>query len=209
MKLQVAFDGGLEDSLAVLRAVREVIDIAEIGTPLIFREGLHVVRVWHQEFPDLPILADLKIMDAGEYEASLAFEAGCDFVTVLGVTQDKTVRGALKAAADFGRHIMVDLMQVKDLVLRSRELLDMGCHCLCVHTAFDLQTPGTSPLGDLVQLRESFPTASLAVAGGLGEAALNTLKPYHPDIVIVGGAIVTAREPAQVARAIRAQIDRG
>jgi 3-hexulose-6-phosphate synthase len=104
MKLQVALDGGLEDSLAVLRAVYDYIDIAEIGTPLIFREGLHVARVFRQEFPALTILADLKIMDAGKHEAALAFEAGCDFVTVLGVTQDKTVRGALKAAAGFGRH---------------------------------------------------------------------------------------------------------
>jgi len=30
------------------------------------------------------VLADLKIMDAGEHEANLAFEAGADIVTVLG-----------------------------------------------------------------------------------------------------------------------------
>jgi 3-hexulose-6-phosphate synthase len=207
MKLQVALDGGLEDSLAVLRAVYDYIDIAEIGTPLIFREGLHVARVFRQEFPALTILADLKIMDAGEHEAALAFEAGCDLVTVLGVTQDKTVRGALKAAADFGRQVMVDLMQVRNLVPRSRKLLDLGCHCLCVHTAYDLQTPGISPLDDLARLRESFPAASLAVAGGLSPASLSALKPYHPDIIIVGGAIVTATNPAQVARAMRAEMD--
>ena len=207
MKLQVALDGSLKDSLTVLRAVRDYIDVAEIGTPLIFREGLRVAPILRQEFPALTLLADLKIMDAGEHEAALAFEAGCDFVTVLGVTQDKTVCSALKAAADFGRQVMVDLMQVRNLVPRSRELLELGCHCLCVHTAYDLQTPGTSPLDDLARLRESFPAASLAVAGGLSPASLSALQPYHPDVIIVGGAIVTAPNPAQVARSIRAQMD--
>jgi len=81
LKLQVALDGDLESSLSILRVIRPYIDIAEIGTPLIFREGLRAIHVLHKAFPDLSVLADLKIMDAGEHEATLAFEAGCDLVS--------------------------------------------------------------------------------------------------------------------------------
>ena len=207
MKLQVALDGDLDSSVAVLRAVRGVIDIAEIGTPLIIREGLRAARVLRREFPDLALLADLKIVDAGEHEAALAFEAGCEFVTVLGVAQDSTIRGALRAAARFGRQIMADLMQVDDLVARSRELLDLGCHCLCVHTATDLQASGANPVADLARLRAALPAVCLAVAGGLDAATVPALAPYRPDIIIVGGAIVTAPDPASAARAIRARLD--
>lgn len=207
MRLQVALDGDLESSLAVLRAIRDYIDIAEIGTPLIFREGMHAIQAVRQEFPDLTLLADLKIVDAGEHEATLAFEAGCDFVTVLGVAQDRTVRGALQAAAEYGRKVMADLMQIDDLVLRSRELLNLGCHCLCVHTAHDVQACGMNPVADLALLREAFPTACLAAAGGLDAALLPVLAPYRPDIIIVGGAIVTAPDPVTIAQAIRAQMD--
>ena len=42
--------------------------------------------------------ADLKIMDAGEHEANLAFNAGADIVTVLGVAHDETIRGVVRAA---------------------------------------------------------------------------------------------------------------
>jgi 3-hexulose-6-phosphate synthase len=208
VKLQIALDGDLDSSLAVLRAIRAYVDIAEIGTPLVYREGLRAVHVLRREFPDLALLADYKIVDAGEHEAALAFEAGCDVVTVLGVAPDSTIRGALRAASRFGRQVMADLMQVRDLVPRSRALLDLGCHCLCVHTATDLQASGDTPLADLARLRAAFPAAPLAVAGGLDAASVPALAPYAPQVVIVGGAIVTAPDPAFAARQIRAQLDR-
>ena len=37
-------------------------------------------------------------MDAGEHEANLAFNAGADIVTVLGVAHDETIRGVVRAA---------------------------------------------------------------------------------------------------------------
>lgn len=58
------------------------------------------------------MLADLKIMDAGEHEASLAFAAGADIVTVLGLSADSTVSGAVAAAraAGGGRLVMADMI---------------------------------------------------------------------------------------------------
>lgn len=207
MKLQIAFDGELEQSLTILRGIHDLIDIAEIGTPLIIREGLRAVRRFRSEFPDLTLLADLKIMDAGYLEASLAFEAGCDYVTVLGLAQDRTVRGALEAAASFGGRVMVDLIQTQNAVARSFDLLNMGCHVLCVHTPFDLQADRLNPLDDLAQLRSALPGASLAVAGGLKQGALQALIPYRPDIVISGGAIVSASDPVEAARSFRRKLD--
>ena len=41
-------------------------------------------------------------MDAGEHEANLAFAAGADIVTVLGVSHDETIRGVVAAARRAG-----------------------------------------------------------------------------------------------------------
>ena len=73
LRLQVALDGDLEGSRSILQKIRPYIDIAEVGTPLIFREGLRAIHVLHEAFPDLSVLADLKIVDAGKHEATLAF----------------------------------------------------------------------------------------------------------------------------------------
>jgi 3-hexulose-6-phosphate synthase len=209
MRLQVALDGEWAHSLAVLSAARAYIDIAEIGTPLVFREGIRAARHLREAFPDLALLADLKIMDAGRHEAGIAFEAGCDLVTVLGLAAEKTIGGALEAAVEHGGQVMVDLIQVPDLVERAARLLDLGCHFLCVHTAFDLQAPGVSPLADLERVRHAFPDAPLAVAGGIRAETLSLVRQWCPQIVIVGGAITAAPDPAEAARLIRAHMEDG
>lgn len=203
MRLQVALDNDLKHGLSILEAVRPYIDIAEIGTPFVFREGISAAHHLRQAFPDVTLLADFKIMDAGEEEASIAFEAGCDIVTVLGVTQDSTIRGATRAAQRYGRQVMVDLMQVADKPARARTLLDMGCHYLCVHTAFDLQASGAAPLADLERLRRELGEyAPLAVAGGVSLQTIDQVAALKPAIVVVGGAITRAPNPAEAARAI-------
>ncbi len=207
VRLQLALDGNLDSSLKVLQAVRPYIDIAELGTPLIYREGIAVAKRVRAMFPDLMILADFKIMDAGEEEAAIAFEAGCDLVTVLGVTQDATMRGALESARRYGKQIVVDLMGVPDLRTRVPALQSMGCHYLAIHLAHDLQSAaGASPVDHLQQLRQQLPSAELAVAGGIGPAILDAVLQLHPAIVIVGSAITGAYDPAAVARTIHERI---
>ncbi|MEM7803186.1 MAG: 3-hexulose-6-phosphate synthase [Chloroflexota bacterium] len=205
-KLQVALDGDLKLALEILSQVNPFIDIAEVGTPLIFREGMYGVRHIHTRYPRIKILADLKIMDAGEEEASIAFENGASFVTVLGVANLQTIEGALKAAQQYQKEIVVDMMQVDNLVQRANDLLSLGCDILCVHTAYDLQSKEASPYRALAHLRESFPNGRLAIAGGVKAASLNAILPYKPEIVVVGGGICRADDPGQAAKTLKTMI---
>ena len=61
-------------------------------------------------------------MDAGEYEARSAFEAGADFVTVLGVTDLATVEACLKTADRYGKTVVVDMICVADMPERIAQL---------------------------------------------------------------------------------------
>lgn len=205
-KLQVALDGDLTSALKILAQVRPYIDIAEIGTPLIFREGMHGVHKIREMYPDLTLLADLKIMDAGEHEAQIAFEAGANMVTVMGVTNDATIQGTVTASRKFMGQSVVDMMQVGNLLERGQALLTMGCDVLCVHTAYDLQTTQTSPYAELQLLRENLPSAQLAIAGGVTLSRLDDILPYTPDIVIVGGAITGADNPAEIAEQLAGRL---
>ena len=104
MKLQIALDElSIDQGIALCRTVRGYIDIIEIGTPFIVREGLHAVRAFRREFPDKEILADAKIMDAGGAEAADCFESGADYVTVLAVTDILTVRACVDTAERYRR----------------------------------------------------------------------------------------------------------
>ena len=54
------------------------------------------------------------------------FKAGADIVTVLGVSNDETILGAIKAAKQHGGKIMIDMIAVKNLVERAKEIDAMG-----------------------------------------------------------------------------------
>ena len=111
MKLQLALDTmTIPQCLDILSLVAPDIDIIEIGTPLIIREGLSAVRQIRRAYPDKQILADLKIADAGAHEAQLGFDSGADLVTVLAAADKQTIQDAVKVAHQSGKQILVDLI---------------------------------------------------------------------------------------------------
>ena len=88
----------------------------KLAHPQIFQEGIGAAKQYKIAFPDLDILADLKIMDAGLYEAEIGFNAACKYVTVLGVASDDTIRGVVQAAQCAGGEVIVDMIEVKDVL---------------------------------------------------------------------------------------------
>ena len=198
-QLQLALDGDLASALDVLSAVHPHIDIAEIGTPLVFREGMNALRRIRAAYPQLTLVADLKIMDAGQAEADIAFNAGADRVTVMAVAADATIAGALKSARAHGKQVMVDMMQVADTRARAPELVALGCDLLCLHTAHDEQAAQGSPFAQLAALRGALPSTALAIAGGVKLPDLAHILPLEPEVIIVGSAITSAADPRAAA----------
>lgn len=208
-QLQVAFD--VEDSSRTIELAPVVGRFAsrvEVGTPLIYRFGVQLVRQVRRACPDLVVVADFKVADAGEDEAAIAFEAGADVVTVLGCADDATVRGSLAAARAHHRMVMVDLLGVADPVRRARELAALGVDELCVHTGVDRQAHGDDPLTSLRRVRDAV-EVPLAVAGGIGMATIGAVLEAGADIVVVGRSVTQAADPPAAARALAVALRTG
>ena len=205
-ELQIALDGELSAALEVLAQVHPFVDVAEIGTPLVFREGMQAVREIRAAHPRLTLVADLKIMDAGQAEADIAFRAGADRVTVMALASDATIAGALASARDHKKRIMVDMMQAAAPLARARQLLALGCDLLCLHTAHDLQSSHGSPYAQLALLRKALTNAHLAIAGGVKLDTLGQILPLRPQVIIVGSGITAAADPRATARQFHERI---
>jgi len=206
MRLQLALDDiSLEDGICLLETLGDTIDIVEVGTPMIIAYGMEAVRTIRRRFPKLTITSDAKIMDAGEYEASQCFEAGADIVTVMGFTHDATVSGAVAAASKFGGAVMADLMCVEDLAERASALKELGVRYACVHTAVDVQNT-ENPYTALARIRSALPGDHCCIAGGISAQTIPEIAGHNPAIVIVGGGITKAGDPAAVAREIHAKM---
>ena len=207
MKLQAALDTlSLEECEKLLSETRGSIDIAEVGTPFVIEEGMRPVRVFKEKFPEIEVLADVKIMDAGEYEADKCFEAGADICTVLGVSNNATIEGVVRSAKRHGKKVMVDMIEVGDLAARAKEIDAMGVDYICVHTAFDVQKTGKDPLDELRVLNRVIRNAKPAVAGGVKLSTIDAIVEEGAEIIVVGGFICNAEDRAATARELKAHL---
>ena len=156
-------------------AVRAGVDWLEAGTPLILGEGLHAVRALHERFPDHPVVADLKTMDAGYLEAEMMFRAGATFVVVMAVAHEHTVREAVRAARELGGYVMADVMLHPDKPAAARRMEELGADVIVVHTGYDERHAevGRTPLDDLGAIRAAVRVPLQAVGGlSIEQAAL-------------------------------------
>lgn len=203
MKLQLALDDiTLDAALALLDQIHSYVDIVEIGTPFIIQDGMVPVREIKKRYPHLQVLADTKIMDAGDYEAKLAFEAGADQITVLGVTDILTVKGCLKAAEPYEGKVVIDMICVDNLEERVAQLEEAGVRALAVHTGVDQQAAGRTPLDDLKAMKACSKHSEIYVAGGINLATTDLYAAAGADVAIIGSGICRAADPVKEARAV-------
>lgn len=202
-KIQLAIDTITPDqAVALIEKTAPYIDLIEAGTPFIKLHGLGILKRFRQAAPGKLIVADMKAMDAGAYEAAIAFDAGADMMTVLGGTTDDTLRGAVQEANKRGLSVVADLIAVPDKVARAKQLARLGVHYIGVHTGLDQQAAGETPLADLKQIQAAVQTP-IAVAGGINVSTIGDIASFGPAIIVVGGSITGAADPVTVAKTLR------
>ena len=84
------------------------------------------VRALRKKYPDHPIIADLKTMDAGFLEAEMMFKAGANFVVVMGVAHRHSIREAVRAARQYKAHVMGDIMLHPDKPAIAKQMQEFG-----------------------------------------------------------------------------------
>ncbi|MFK4390929.1 3-hexulose-6-phosphate synthase [Bacillus sp. AFS026049] len=210
MELQLALDlVNIQEGIELVKQVEEYVDIVEIGTPVVINEGLRAVKEMKEAFPSLKVLADLKIMDAAGYEVMKASEAGADIITILGAAEDMSIKGAVEEAGKQGKKILVDMIAVKDLETRAKEVDAFGVDYICVHTGYDLQAVGKNSFEDLQTIKRVVKNAKTAVAGGIKLDTLPEVIKAQPDLVIVGGGITGQADIKGTAAQIQKLVKQG
>ncbi|WP_442845713.1 3-hexulose-6-phosphate synthase [Leeuwenhoekiella sp. H156] len=200
IKLQVAIDLlKTEDALALAKKVAPYVDIIELGTPLIKSEGVAVIRAMKDAFPDKEVFADFKTADTGELEAGLAFDAGADYVTILGSVDDATIEGAVKAAKEHGRGVVVDTIGVKDRVKRAKEVTKLGVSFVELHAGLDEQALEGYSIQVLIDEAKKA-GVPVSIAGGVNKDNIGAVKNSGAVVAVAGGAIYSAEDPAAAAK---------
>ena len=170
--LQLALDYfDFAPALAMAQIVHKEVDIIEIGTPLTKAAGMLAVKTIREMCPDNLILADIKSPDVGGGEAKMAFDAGADWMTVLGAAPLDTVKLALEEANSRpGKEMFIELTGIRDIITRAREWRSIGVERMVYHRGWDegnlsrsWDTQDRETIQELIRMG-----FKISVAGGLG-----------------------------------------
>jgi 3-hexulose-6-phosphate synthase len=209
--LQLALDYiDLSPALAMAFLLRDEVEIIEIGTPLTKAEGMRAVSTIHHLCPNNIILADVKTPDVGGLEAQICFDAGADWMTVLGAAPLATVRLALaEANRRPGKEAVIELTGVRDILSRAQEWRDMGMERLVYHRGWDEgNTARTWDPADWETIRILINMGfKVTVAGGIDLEIIPFFKGLDISVFNIGRAIRETADPVPATRNIRALID--
>lgn len=201
MQIQLAVDRvSLERAIEISREASPYIDIIEVGTSLIKDYGMNSIRKMKSCFPDKIILGDIKTMDEGAYEFKAAYNNGADIATVMGAASLDTIRACYNVAGDFGKLMMIDLLEVDSEKIN--KLKEFEEAIFCIHLSID------SAAGNLVSLIKDFKgrfpeIGKIAVAGGVNYDTMVFLKESMVDIAIIGSAITKAKNIEEASKRFR------
>lgn len=176
----------------------------EIGTPLLKSWGKIAVRSI-KELTKCFVVADTKTMDVPLLEARIVRSAGADAFTVLGVADDETLLEAITAKRELGALLIVDLISSRDPYKRALEVAKYEPDVVLFHIGISVQRARGVTVAQLVEeaikVKEEV-EVKIAVAGGLKPGIIRPIVERGVDIIIVGSAITSAKDPVEVTRAI-------
>ena len=215
--LQVAFD------IPSLNRTKEIISllpesdriILEVGTPLLKRYGVPVIRELRELVKDKFMIADLKTLDVGKVEVDLAFEETADGVVAAGLAAKQVLDKFIYEAKRLGIYAIVDMMEVEDPVRKLR-LLKHFPDVIILHRAIDVERVGAHRMELIQEVRKAFPQKKflVAIAGGIIPEIAEQAITLGADIIIAGRYITqsrdvkrSVREFLEVTREMREDVD--
>lgn len=204
--LQLALDmTDINIALEIVDSVSSYFEIIEVGTPLVLSEGVKAVRILRARYPQKIILADMKIADAGDYEATIAYEAGADLVTVLGLVDFRTIQGTVAAGKRMGRGVIVDSINMNNLTDFIVQFEELGVACVLLHAATDA-VYGATTLAAQITEAVKCSNIPIAIAGGISPQNVGPLIKSGASIFVVGSSITQSSNPRQAAQVLRKQV---
>jgi 3-hexulose-6-phosphate synthase/6-phospho-3-hexuloisomerase len=182
----------LDEALATAAVgVEAGVDWLEAGTPLLLAEGLRAVEELRAQFPEHPIVADLKTMDGGYLEAEMMAKAGANLVVVMGRAHEATIRRVVDAGHDFGLKVMGDNLAADDRVACARWMERLGVDFIVHHIGYDERNMirGLSPLDELEAVVQAVSVPVQAVGGLSIQQAIECPARGAP-LVVIGAPLV-------------------
>ena len=201
--LQIALD--IPDIERIKKVLAEIPKsdrvILEVGTPLLKKYGVGVIRTIREVAQDVIVVADLKTLDVGQVEVDMAFDETADAVVVSGLASRETIDKFIYEAKRLGIHPIIDMMEVADPLKVLKSLVELP-EVVILHRGIDEEKTGKTRWELIKEIKEAFKDKKLlfAVAGGIDPSTARHALESGADILIVGRYITQSRDVERACR---------
>ena len=175
----------------------------EVGTPLVKRYGMEVIREIRKFAKDAFVIADLKTLDVGQVEVDLAFNETADAVVVSGLASSSTINKFIYESKRLGIYSSIDMMEVND-PLGVLKGLDDTPDIVILHRGIDEESKGKTRWQVIQDIKNELPGKKIlfSVAGGIREETAKEALKKGADILIVGRYITQSKDVEKAARGL-------
>lgn len=209
-KIQLALDClSTEEAIKVLSSgVASEVDIVECGYCLIAREGARVVKYFREMLPNKPLLADLKIVDAGNAIGSALLDGRPDYTTILCACEPGTIDAVISERDKRGLKTGLQIELYGHWSFDDVEMWKQKGIC-----QLTLQHSGDKPGGwddeELATLKKLVNYGiPVAATGHIDYDELDKFVGIPVSNFIFGSAIKNAKDPKAEAKRIREKIEK-
>ena len=183
------------------------VTIVEMGTPLLKNQGVsNVVPAFRKQFPEALLLADMKTMDGGGFEARAVYAGGgniIDFLALAGADTAKAICAVRdefrRAGAELPRLAFADIMvphqgPAAQAIEVANRMLEAGVDAVGVHLQSDARRADaklieSDYLGDMARaiFERIGKAAPVQVVGGLSIAQAKSLARAGLRAFVISG----------------------
>ena len=206
-KLQLALDTTEADfAFQVVEELADLVDIVEIGTPLLLAEGLHFVRKLRTVYPSMELLVDTKIIDSGEVLSRAACQAGAGVVTVVSAANPATLQKAVESAHALGSKVLLDHLSADWDAVEVLEKTTVDVDYLGLHIPKDMQGCTKLDPARVAAVLENSPLP-VFLAGGLDAESIRRLIGLPIAGFVIGAFLLNGPDRRQKAAVLREILD--
>jgi 3-hexulose-6-phosphate synthase/6-phospho-3-hexuloisomerase len=195
MKLQIAFDfTDLEKSLDIAQKIIPYASILEIGSLLLFKEGIRAIEQFRKAFPGKVLLADTKIVDRAKPVVQAIGSAGANWVTVMAGAGKHVIHTTCATAHSMNMQVMLDLLDACSLGQSALDAKNLGVNALLFHKSYEEEEALT--LLDNWQMVRGNTSLPIFIAGKITKDLIPKIKEINPDGLVIGRPVLDSANPA-------------
>lgn len=207
MKLQISYDlPSLQQALEIAKITASYADILEIGTSLLFANGIESIKAFCNQFPDKPIMVDAKVIIHSHITIPLFISAGAQYISVLAGATNASIKHATTLAHASGAKIVLDLL---DSVSPGQSAVDakiLEVDTILFHRNYEAKSKeDVSELWQEVRENTSLP---IFIEGGIDRSNIDSVLNLKPQGVIIGYGIIKADNPVTEAAYFKELLNR-